>query len=285
MIKFLIRTTKTLAIILRDSQIASLPLTEFCTASDYSAVVKKYRNPEGGSILFRPIGLTIITEIVATLVKKYPLDRCFELVSKLPTDLTAEPYNGVIWHPTQKRMIGGKALVRNLLLYMLDAYKVIRLIEIDGQAILETQDPGLLPLTPLMKRPNDMDADRWLDECVKATKAADVAPEVLPNLLAVLSIFSSLVYDSEQINQHIPEVMMHEFPLVQHFIEQGIEQGIKQGRQEGHQEGRQEGTEQALTAIAIAMLNDNQPIDTIVKYTGLSEAEIKQLTESVDSTT
>ena len=74
---------------------------------------------------------------------------------------------------------------------------------------------------------------------------------------------------------------MHEFPLVQHFIEQGI----KQGRQEGHQEGRQEGTEQALTAIAIAMLNDNQPIDTIVKYTGLSEAEIEQLTESVDSTT
>ena len=148
-------------------------------------------------------------------------------------------------------------------------YKVIRLIEIDGQAILETQDPGLLPLTPLMKRPNDMDADRWLDECVKATKAADVAPAVLPNLLAVLSIFSSLVYDPEQIKQHIPEVMMHEFPLVQHFIEQG----------------REEGTEQARTAIAIAMLNDNQPIDTIVKYTGLSEAAIEQLTESVDSTT
>ena len=98
------------------------PLTEFCTASDYSAVVKKYRNPEGGSILFRPIGLTIITEIVSTLVKKYPLDRCFELVSKLPTDLTAEPYNGVIWHLTRKRMTGGKTLVRNLLLYMLDAY-------------------------------------------------------------------------------------------------------------------------------------------------------------------
>ena len=98
------------------------PLTEFCTASDYSAVVKKYRNPAGGSILFRPIGLTIITEIVSTLVKKYPLDRCFELVSKLPTDLTKEPYNGVIWHPTRKRMTGGKTLVRNLLLYMLDAY-------------------------------------------------------------------------------------------------------------------------------------------------------------------
>ena len=37
--------------------------------------------------------------------------------------------------------------------------------------------------------------------------------------------------------------------------------------------------------IAIAMLNDNQPIDTIVKYTGLSEEAIEQLTASVRATT
>lgn len=98
------------------------PLTEFCTASDYSMVIKKHRNPAGGSILFRPIGLAIMTEIVATLIKNYPMDRCFELIAKLPTDLTAAPYNGVIWQPTRKRMTGGKVLVRNLLLYMLDAY-------------------------------------------------------------------------------------------------------------------------------------------------------------------
>ena len=98
------------------------PLTEFRTASAYSDIVKKYRNPEGGNILFRPIGLAVITEIISTLVKKYPLDRCFELVAKLPTDLTAEPYKGIIWHPTQKKIIRGKILVRNLLFYMLDAY-------------------------------------------------------------------------------------------------------------------------------------------------------------------
>ena len=44
------------------------------------------------------------------------------MVAKLPTDLTADPYNGVIWHPTEKKIIRGKILVRNLLLYMLDAY-------------------------------------------------------------------------------------------------------------------------------------------------------------------
>ena len=58
---------------------------------------------------------------------------------------------------------------------------------------------------------------------------------------------------------------MNEFPLIQHLIEQGIEQ--------------------TRIAIAIAMLNDNQPIDTIVKYTELSEETIEQLTELVYSTT
>ena len=66
------------------------PLSEFRTASDYSAIVKKHRNSAGGNILFRPIGLTIITEIISMLVKEHPLDRCFELVAKLPTNLTAE---------------------------------------------------------------------------------------------------------------------------------------------------------------------------------------------------
>ena len=99
------------------------PLTEFFAASDYSAVVRRYRHSEGGSVLFRPIGLTIITEIVSTLAKEYSLDKCFASVAKLPIDLTVEPYKGVIWHPTQKKLqIREKILVKNLLLYMLNAY-------------------------------------------------------------------------------------------------------------------------------------------------------------------
>ena len=100
-----------------------LPLQEFVNTSDNSTVVKKYRHPEGGSVLFRPIGLKILTEIIADLVEKYPLPKCFKMISKLPTDLTQTPYNGVIWHPTQKKMIiKDKVLVKNLLLYMLDHF-------------------------------------------------------------------------------------------------------------------------------------------------------------------
>ena len=99
-----------------------LPLKEFADTSDYSIVVKKYRHADGGSVLFRPIGLKILTEIIAGLVEKYPLSECFNMISKLPTDLTQTPYNGVIWHPTQKKVIRGKTLVKNLLFYMLNQF-------------------------------------------------------------------------------------------------------------------------------------------------------------------
>ena len=44
------------------------------------------------------------------------------MISNLPTDITQTPYNSVIWHPTQKKIIRGKTLVKNLLLYMLNQF-------------------------------------------------------------------------------------------------------------------------------------------------------------------
>ena len=98
-------------------------LKEFTNSGDdYPVVVAKYRHSDGGSVLFRPIGLKILTEIIAVLVETYSLSDCFKLISKLPTDLTQTPYNGIIWHPTQKRILKGKTLVKNLLLYMLNQF-------------------------------------------------------------------------------------------------------------------------------------------------------------------
>ena len=98
-----------------------LPLQEFANSGDdYSVVVEKYRDSDGGSVLFRPIGLKILTEVMAALSEKYPPSECFKMISKLPIDLTQNPYNGVIWDPSQKKIKGGRTLARNLLLYMLD---------------------------------------------------------------------------------------------------------------------------------------------------------------------
>ena len=156
-------------------------------------------------------------------------------------------------------------------------YKVIRLIELDGQAILKAQDPGLLPLTPLMKPSDQLDTNRWLDECVNAIRTANVLPSSRDDLLAAAAIFGGLVYDPQQIKQRIPEAIMRESSVVQSYMEEAKIQGIEQGIEQG--------SDQARTAIAIAMLNDNQPIDTIVKYTRFSKTEIEQLTASARSAT
>ena len=100
-----------------------LPLQEFVNAPDNTAVVKKYRHSDGGSVLFRPIGLKILTEVIAGLVEKYSLPECFKMISNLPTDLTEIPYNGVIWHPIPQTITAkNRALVKNLLLYMLNQF-------------------------------------------------------------------------------------------------------------------------------------------------------------------
>ena len=44
------------------------------------------------------------------------------------------------------------------------------------------------------------------------------------------------------------------------------------------QEGRQEGEKKNAKEIAGKMLRDNIPIESIIKYTGLTEDEIKELT-------
>ena len=89
-------------------------------------------------------------------------------------------------------------------------YKVIRLIKIDGQAILETQAPGILPFTPLMKPPTGMAPERWAQECIDATRAAHVDQQTQTDLLYALYLFGSIVYDPQVFKRRIPEELMRE---------------------------------------------------------------------------
>ena len=100
------------------------PLREFLDAGEnYPTVTAKYRTPEGGSILFRPIGLWILTEVVSTLSQNRELSECMTMISKLPQKLTDVPLRGVIWNPARNTIKNnGRILARNLLLYMLNAY-------------------------------------------------------------------------------------------------------------------------------------------------------------------
>ena len=89
-------------------------------------------------------------------------------------------------------------------------YKVIWLIEIEGQAILEMQAPGILPFTPLMKPPTDMDSERWVQACIDATRATPVDQQTQADLLYGISVFGGIVYNTELLDRLIPEELMQE---------------------------------------------------------------------------
>ncbi len=111
-------------------------------------------------------------------------------------------------------------------------YRVIRLIEIDGQRILDKGHPGLLPFAPLMQPPAGVDAEAWLRQCVHRVQQVPMDEPLKANYLADIAFLSGLVYKSETIMTIIAEETMYESSVVQYFTEKGIEQGIKRGSRE-----------------------------------------------------
>lgn len=136
-------------------------------------------------------------------------------------------------------------------------YKVIRLIQIEGQSILEKQTPGLLPFTPLMKSPEGMDSNRWLEKCIDATASADTDQQTRDILLAALGIFGGLVYEPQLIKQFLPEGIMQESPFFQHIIQEATteakkeayKEGMEQGIKDGKEQGEKRGTIQSIMAL------------------------------------
>lgn len=95
-------------------------LKSFFRAKDSSRVVKNNRGSFGGSVVFRPLGLTIYTETIHRLSADHSLIESIRLVSKIPRTLTKEPFAGVLWDSRKGVIIGkGRVLTRNLMLYML----------------------------------------------------------------------------------------------------------------------------------------------------------------------
>ena len=69
-------------------------------------------------------------------------------------------------------------------------YQVFRLIEMNGQEILDLKPVGLIPFTPLMKRPADMNEEQWLRRCVQTADGIDVPNK--PEYLGSLAVLGNL---------------------------------------------------------------------------------------------
>lgn len=120
-------------------------------AKNPETVIKKHRHARGGHVLFRPVGLLIFTEIVATLMRTVDrtLSQSVAKLKLLPTQLSEYPYENVLWNSQTKTMnVGAKALTRDLLLYYLGYIKDTRRINKlrTRYAALRGGDPADYPI-------------------------------------------------------------------------------------------------------------------------------------------
>jgi predicted transposase/invertase (TIGR01784 family) len=60
-------------------------------------------------------------------------------------------------------------------------------------------------------------------------------------------------------------------------IYRDLKNSLDTAREEGREEGLEQGREEGKAEDAINMLNDGLPMEKVCKYTGLTEAKVKQL--------
>lgn len=80
------------------------------------------RDPQGGHLLFRPIGLEIIADNYCTLRRSKGLNNweICRLFAELPVSLSEEPYCGLLWNPRKQAIISkSKTVAKRIVSYML----------------------------------------------------------------------------------------------------------------------------------------------------------------------
>ncbi|MDE2723272.1 MAG: hypothetical protein OXI59_07845 [Gemmatimonadota bacterium] len=129
-------------------------------------------------------------------------------------------------------------------------YRVIRLIEIEGQPILSGGHSGLIPFTPLMKPPEGMASDAWLHQCIHTARTRPIARSYRADYLAGMVALSELVYETETISGIIFKEgimdLIRESSLFQSLTQQSREESFEQGREEGIEQGIQESIREVL---------------------------------------
>ena len=112
-------------------------------------------------------------------------------------------------------------------------YRVIRLIEIEGERVLESGQSGLIPFTPLMKPPEGMASEAWLRQCIHTARTRSIDRSPKADYLAGMVALSELVYDPETVSDIIFKEgimdILRESSVIQYFKQEGIEEGIEQG--------------------------------------------------------
>lgn len=81
-----------------------------------------HRGEHGGHLLFRPVGLLLVVRVIKRLVdSRVSLPQAAQRVARTPSDIAAEPWVGLLWNATNRRMITSaenQRVAERLLVYL-----------------------------------------------------------------------------------------------------------------------------------------------------------------------
>lgn len=107
--------------------------------------------------------------------------------------------------------------------------------------------------------------------------------DVSPDIRAFLDYMKGLPVNDEFINQvdnFIKEIKVREEERKSYMTyEMKLMEAHNDGKAEGRAEGLEEGSLQKATDMALKMLQNNEPIEKIIEYTGLTEQQLQKLTQ------
>ena len=105
--------------------------------------------------------------------------------------------------------------------------------------------------------------------------------DVTPDIKAFLDYIKGLPTNDEFVNSidhFIKEIKIKEEERVSYMT---FAMKIQEAHDEGRAEGRAEGTREMAINTAIDMLRDNEPIEKIIKYSRLTEEQIRELASQI----
>ncbi|MDX2105605.1 MAG: DNA sulfur modification protein DndB [Candidatus Melainabacteria bacterium] len=75
-------------------------------AASANASMERFRNPEGGNLIFRPVGFQLLIQAIKILMEQeFSLNSAVTKLSVMPWTLNASPWSKLLWNPSGKRMI------------------------------------------------------------------------------------------------------------------------------------------------------------------------------------
>lgn len=86
------------------------PIKKLMTSDIEEEIAGTYRHQNGGYLLFRPVGLKAVCQVIKELIskKEWTLEEALMDIIKVPMEISEEPWVKILWDPITKTMLPGE---------------------------------------------------------------------------------------------------------------------------------------------------------------------------------